>query len=321
MAAVAFARRMFGGGAPGTTVPGGIGLTDTSSTLASGTNWPSGGSGFFYAVADLGNPNEEKILCASTVGNLLTYATGGRGADGTAASVHLPGCTIKVCHVAQDDDEANHMVNILGNAAVGSLFVGGGTAVVPSTLAVGATGSLLQVVGGTPAWLAVGTAAQFLQGGTNPAWGVPAGTLLATQNYTTTHSYTVVAGTLTALDAINATLSFTVPASGNVDVQVQLSVSVTITVTASNMWAQLLNHSGGAGLGTATEVMTNAVANTTGYSNPTLRFHLTGLTPGALQVDLAAAVVNTAGTAGTVLTGAAASNVTNTPLLIQAFAA
>ena len=170
MAAVAFARRMFGGGAPSTTVPGGIGLTDASNTLASGTNWPSGGSGFFYAVADLGNSNEEKILCASTVGNLLTYVAGGRGADGTAAAVHQPGCTIKVCHVAQDDDEANHMVNILGNAAVGSLFVGGGTAVVPSTLAVGATGSLLQVVGGTPAWLAVGTAAQFLQGGTNPAW-------------------------------------------------------------------------------------------------------------------------------------------------------
>ena len=176
MTAIAYARRMFGGGAPSTTVPNGIGLTDASNILASGSNWPSGGSGFFYVVADLGNSNEEKILCASTVGNLLTYAAGGRGADGTAAAVHLANCTIKVCHVAQDDDEANHMVNILGNAAVGSLFVGGGTAVVPSTLAVGATGSLLQVVGGTPAWLARNQQLLYgkdtaLDGGSPPAAG------------------------------------------------------------------------------------------------------------------------------------------------------
>ena len=152
MGAVAFARRQFGGGAPSTTVPGGIGLTDTSDTLASGSNWPSGGSGFFYVVADLGNSNEEKILCASTVGNLLTYATGGRGADGTAAAVHLANCTIKVCHVAQDDDEANHMVNILGNAAVGALFLGGGTAAVPTTLAIGANLSVPQSNGTTLAY-------------------------------------------------------------------------------------------------------------------------------------------------------------------------
>ena len=157
MTAIAFARRMFGGGAPSTTVPGGIGLTDTSDTLASGTNWPSGGSGFFYVVADLGNSNEEKILCASTVGNLLTYAAGGRGADGTAAAVHLANCTIKVCHVAQDDDEANQVVAaVLGQpgAAKGDILAML-SAAGPNTLTrvpIGTTGQLLGVSSGLPAW-------------------------------------------------------------------------------------------------------------------------------------------------------------------------
>lgn len=176
MSAVAFARRMYAGGAPSTTVPGGIGLTDASSTLTSGSNWPNGGSGMFYVVADLGLSTEEKMRCTSTSGTLLTYdPAGGRGADGTAAAVHQPGCTIKVCHVAQDDDEANHMVNILGNASVGAIFVGGGTATVPQTLNVLAEGSLLYgKTAANPAALAIGAQNTVLtSNGTDPTWAAP----------------------------------------------------------------------------------------------------------------------------------------------------
>lgn len=157
MTAVPYARRQFPGGAVFTTVPNGIGLFDASCTLFSGDNWPSSAGGDFYVGVDFNQPTFEKILCSGTSGLVLSFAAGGRGADGTTAVEHAPNCQIFICSVGQDDDEANQVVSLLGNAASGSLFVGAGASTLPSVLPVASTGRVLTVVGGTPAWAAVGS--------------------------------------------------------------------------------------------------------------------------------------------------------------------
>ena len=157
MTAVPYARRQFPGGAVFTTVPNGIGQFDATCTLFSGDNWPSSAGGDFYVGVDYNQPTFEKILCSGTSGLVLTFAAGGRGADGTTAVEHAADCQIFICSVGQDDDEANQVVSLLGNAASGSLFVGGGTSTLPSVLPVGSTGRVLTVVGGTPAWAGVGS--------------------------------------------------------------------------------------------------------------------------------------------------------------------
>jgi hypothetical protein len=58
---------------------------------------------------------EEKILCASRTGNVLTvYDTGlvnGRGADQTTVTPHLVGAELEHIFTATDADEANDHVN------------------------------------------------------------------------------------------------------------------------------------------------------------------------------------------------------------------
>jgi hypothetical protein len=79
------------------------------------TNWPTGSPGPFYIVIDRGLPNEEKILCVSRSGNILTvYTTGGangRAADGTSLAAHAINATIEHVFTATDADEANAHVN------------------------------------------------------------------------------------------------------------------------------------------------------------------------------------------------------------------
>ena len=139
------------------------------------------------------------------------------------------------------------------------------------------------------------------------------GQLLATQHYTTSHAYTSSTGAVATLDTTNLTLPFTVPANGIVDVDVQFyDVNLTVTATASIMILQMMNHTGGATLGTAYAIAANGTGNSSLYFDTTkLRFHITGLTPGAYQVDVGSGMTfSGAGTAGTI----------TSPCLIQAFA-
>jgi hypothetical protein len=149
------------------------------------------------------------------------------------------------------------------------------------------------------------------------------GQILATQVYTTTHTYTVAVTTMAALDTTNATLSFTVPASGIVDIVV--SFVYEITSVSTSMMVGLFNHTGGAIVG-----LIQGMAFTPGaggiensYQSALLKFHLTSLTPGALQLDLAAGVT-TAKTAAIQVTNnsskTVASNSVGAPLLMQAIA-
>jgi hypothetical protein len=64
---------------------------------------------------DRNQPTEEKILCSSRSGNVITVyndgLTTGRGADGTTISSHNIGAEVEHVFTATDADEANLHVN------------------------------------------------------------------------------------------------------------------------------------------------------------------------------------------------------------------
>ncbi len=79
------------------------------------SNWPTGVSSRpFYVVIDRNTAAEEKILCASRSGNVITvFNTGfnGRGADDTSITAHSNNAVIEHVFTATDADEANSHVN------------------------------------------------------------------------------------------------------------------------------------------------------------------------------------------------------------------
>ena len=79
------------------------------------TGWPTGSIGPFYVVINRGKANEEKILCASRTGNVLSvYNSGGtvgRAADDTSITSHTANSVIEHVFTATDADEANLHVN------------------------------------------------------------------------------------------------------------------------------------------------------------------------------------------------------------------
>jgi len=86
-------------------------LTITGDDL---TGWPTGVSSRpFVACLNRGNISEEKILCASRTGNVITvYSTGfnGRGWDDTAISAHNPNATLEhVWSATEADDVSAHL--------------------------------------------------------------------------------------------------------------------------------------------------------------------------------------------------------------------
>jgi len=123
---MAYEVRGFSGVATETALTALISAVDTtlSITLGTGASYPSSGS--FYIVVDLGLSTEEKILCSAQTANSLTVATGGRGADGTPATAHAVGASVKHVIAAVDLSEANRAVNrTVGQiTGVGELLVG-----------------------------------------------------------------------------------------------------------------------------------------------------------------------------------------------------
>ena len=123
---MAYEVRGFSGVATETALTSLISAVDTtlSITLGTGASYPSSGS--FYVVVDLGLSTEEKILCSAQSANALTVASGGRGADGTPATAHVVGASVKHVIAAVDLSEANRAVNrTVGQiTAVGELLVG-----------------------------------------------------------------------------------------------------------------------------------------------------------------------------------------------------
>jgi hypothetical protein len=88
-----------------------MGNADTSFVVASNTNWPTGAVGNFIVCINRGQPDEEKILCATQAAKTVTVATSGRGFDGTTAQAHAAGATVECVISAFDADEWNQHTN------------------------------------------------------------------------------------------------------------------------------------------------------------------------------------------------------------------
>lgn len=111
-------RREYVGGAPKARLTVLLGASSTNLTITCDdlTNWPTGVSGNpFYVVIDRNTSSEEKILCASRAGNVITvYDDGvlnGRGSDDTSITSHAVNSVIEHVFTATDADEANAHVN------------------------------------------------------------------------------------------------------------------------------------------------------------------------------------------------------------------
>lgn len=111
-------RRSYVGNAAPSTLSTDLGNSTSDRTIYANdlTNWPTGSGGHpFYVTLNRGKSNEEKILCASRSGNVITVyddgITSGRAADGTSISAHVANETIEHTFTATDADEANAHVN------------------------------------------------------------------------------------------------------------------------------------------------------------------------------------------------------------------
>lgn len=143
---MAYTRKDYAGGAAETTIVGDLASGTLSISIASATGWPSGSNGPFTVVIDAGTASEEKVLVTSRSSTVLTVASSGdRGYDGTTATSHSSGATIKHVLAAKDLDEANYAVSkTVGKvSAAGDLLVGDGA----NSLARMAKGSASTVFG------------------------------------------------------------------------------------------------------------------------------------------------------------------------------
>lgn len=79
------------------------------------TGWPTGVAHPFFIVIDRGTASEEKILCSSRTGNVISVynvgGTNGRGADDSSVTSHNTNAVVEHVFTATDADEANAFVN------------------------------------------------------------------------------------------------------------------------------------------------------------------------------------------------------------------
>lgn len=126
-------RRSYSGGAQSANLTSALGGSTSDLTIYCSdlSNWPTGaGSRPFYVVIDRNKASEEKILCSSRSGNVITVynvgLTNGRGADDTSITAHSVNAVIEHCFTATDAEEANAHVNLssavhgLAGAVVGT---------------------------------------------------------------------------------------------------------------------------------------------------------------------------------------------------------
>lgn len=111
-------RREYVGGAPRARLTDPLGGTTAALTITCDnlTNFPTGiGGKPFFVVVDRNTASEEKILCSSRSGNVITvYNVGGvngRGADDTSITTHSNNAVIEHVFTATDADEANAHIN------------------------------------------------------------------------------------------------------------------------------------------------------------------------------------------------------------------
>lgn len=168
----------------------------------------------------------------------------------------------------------------------------------PALSTLTAVGDLYVATGaGTVTRLAAGAAGTELLGngaGVSPSYGVPPGRQLAIVQYapTTLATYALTTS-LATLDATNLTISFTVPANGQVLIEVDMWGFVQALTSEGLVAFGLFTHSTTTQRGfttASTGFQVTATGATVASFNVMhrVRFLLTGLTAGPLQLDLAA---------------------------------
>jgi hypothetical protein len=115
-------RREYRGGARAATLsqPLGGSTADLTIFCSDLSNWPTGiNDRPFFVVIGRETPLEEKILCSSRSGNVLTIfnsgLVNGRGSDDTTISAHSTGSVIEHVFTATDANEANLHANSSSN--------------------------------------------------------------------------------------------------------------------------------------------------------------------------------------------------------------
>lgn len=129
-------RKAFNGGTVATRLNGPINNATTTITVLDGSTYPSGPTPFVIAVSR-GSGTEEKVLCSSRTGNVITAST--RGFDGTVAQSHGDGALVEHVLDALTVDEANEFANTM--TSKGDLITRSASAV--TRLAAGTNGHAL----------------------------------------------------------------------------------------------------------------------------------------------------------------------------------
>lgn len=328
-----YSRLSHSGTAPDTTLASGVDASTLTVALIDGTGWPDGSGGSFVVIFEPGSSNEEKAVALSRSANTLTLSQ--RGLEGAAVS-HTASSQIRHGLSAVEVDEANYAVSqTVGQVAAKGDVLYGTAANTFGKLAKGSanqspmwdsTGAL---VAGNPApaahthaesdvtSLATDLSTLSSAVSTNTAniatnttdiatltGQVAAGLgLLAHVDYSgaakALHLDNSGSPALVVVDSTNLSPSFTVPSSGNVLIRVSgaLNHNSSASDTVGIGW---LNHTGGAQVGRTQTDMAPNISSVIGY---TKRFSvaqtLTGLTAGAIRLDLAAYAVNSASQAAT----------------------
>lgn len=97
-------RREYASGKP-TTLAANISSIATTINITAATGWPTGATGNFFVTIAANTASEERVLCSSRTGTIVTVVT--RGADGTTAASHSAGDDIWPSFSKTDADEAN----------------------------------------------------------------------------------------------------------------------------------------------------------------------------------------------------------------------
>lgn len=183
-------RREYRGAAQSAALTSSLGGTNGDLTINCDnlSNWPTGAGGRpFFVVIDRDTAAEEKILCASRTGNVITvYNSGGvngRASDDTSITAHANNAVIEHVFTATDADEANSHVNdsttdvhpqyVLESVVnvKGDLLVATANDVV-SRQAAGASGQVLSVDPATATGLAYINPPPFALAAAQATWNV-----------------------------------------------------------------------------------------------------------------------------------------------------